>query len=55
VLEGTTVALTDEHDGIAVFPNAYVSKAGGYIICATAELPGFTFERVCSELFHVRN
>jgi hypothetical protein len=54
-LFGGTVQYTDEEAGIATFDNVWVDKAGGYIICATAELAGFSYERVCSELFHARN
>jgi hypothetical protein len=54
LLQGTTVQFTDEQDGMAVFEGTSIPKPGGYIICATGELAGFTFERVCSSLFHVR-
>ena len=48
-------ALTREADGIAVFDKAAVNKPGGYTICARGELDGFTFEPVCSTMFHARN
>jgi hypothetical protein len=54
VLSGDVEAFTSEEDGIATFENASVGKPGGYIICATAELGGFAFERVCTGLFQAQ-
>jgi hypothetical protein len=52
---GTSVQLeTDEEDGKATF-NVSVNKPGGYVLCATGDLAGFTFEPVCTDLFHARN
>jgi hypothetical protein len=63
VLSGQTEAETREEaglEGVATFPDGggaelSVGKAGGYILCAEASLDGFTFPRVCTERFHVRN
>jgi hypothetical protein len=54
-LTGDTEAFTSEEDGIATFESVQVNKAGGYIVCATGTLAGFTFEPVCTEQFHARN
>jgi hypothetical protein len=52
---GTSVQLeTDEEDGKATF-NVSVNKPGGYVLCATGDLAGFTFEPVCTDLFHARS
>ncbi len=57
-LTGDVVSVTDEDRGIAVFgdlgadPPA-ANKPGGYLLCATGTVNGFTFAEVCSERFHV--
>jgi hypothetical protein len=51
-----SAAFTLETDGIASFPQAAVNKPGGYTVCATGQLAGFTFERKCSTVFfHARS
>jgi hypothetical protein len=48
------VGCTKELDGIADFLFK-ITKAGGYIICATANAGDFNLGQVCTERFHVRN
>lgn len=58
VLSGDLSAYTEERNGvqgIATFDNVRVGKPGGYTICATASLGGFTFMEACSNLFNVKN
>jgi hypothetical protein len=58
VLSGDLSAYTEERDGvqgIATFDNVIVGKPGGYTVCATGSLAGFTFAEACSNLFNVRN
>lgn len=49
-----SAAITLETDGIASFPGAAINKPGGYTVCATGQLTGFTFEPVCAT-FQARN
>jgi hypothetical protein len=39
--------------GIAVFPNFYIDKAGGYTILATASIFGVPTKSVTSNLFNI--
>lgn len=58
VLGGSLSAYTQElagEQGIATFTDVTVGKPGGYTICATAWLNGFTFAQDCSNLFNVKN
>ncbi len=58
VLGGTLSTYTEElagEQGIATFTDVTVGKPGGYTICATASLAGFTFAQACSNLFNVKN
>jgi hypothetical protein len=48
------VGCTREEDGIAYF-DLSISKAGGYIMCASASAAGFTFKQVCVPRINVRN
>jgi hypothetical protein len=58
VISGDIASLTDEEEGVALFPDEGASpsigKPGGYRLCANAVLEGFTFPEICSTL-HVRN
>jgi hypothetical protein len=62
ILSGDLTSYTQEHIGmwgIAAFPDdgriVTVGKPGGYRVCATGVLAGFTFPDVCSDRFHARN
>ena len=62
ILSGDLTSYTQEHNGmwgIASFPDdgpiVTVGKPGGYRVCATGVLAGFTFPDVCSDRFHARN
>jgi hypothetical protein len=48
------IGCTKEVDGVADFLFK-ITKAGGYIICATAAAGNFNLGQVCSPRFHVRN
>jgi hypothetical protein len=48
------VGCTSAQNGTATFEIS-IPKAGGYVLCATASLDGFTFDKACSARFHVRN
>lgn len=57
-LSGDLTAITQERDGlqgIATLDNVLVGKPGGYTLCATGSLAGFTFAEACSDLFNVKN
>lgn len=47
-------ATTAEANGIATWPDASVNKPGGYIVCASGKLEGFTFQTICSDMFHAK-
>jgi hypothetical protein len=62
VLSGDVASYSEERngeEGVASFPDdglpPSVGKPGGYRLCATGELAGYTFPTICSDRFHGRN
>jgi hypothetical protein len=50
--QGQTTGVTG-HDGKVSF-TINITKTGGYTVCVEALQTGYTFEQVCTPLFHVR-